>query len=394
MRFLVAALAIGLAFLLDGLDGVITGCAVAIAETGTIILDAGPDQGRRALSLLPDRHLCVVRVDQIVGSVPEALARLDPRRPLTWIGQRSYSIYLWHWPVLELTRPGIDVPLHGPVLFALQLAATIALADLSYRYVEQPFRRSTSWQHPDWLRIGRVGIAVGVTSVVLIVGWSGIAPSGHPGQLRVASAQITPHSVSIRPEGASHPISVTRAVSDQSNGIVPVKAGGKESRDAAKPVAVLALGDSVMVDARSGLARLLGPKLTLNASVGRQPAEIISLLHGYAAHQKLPNNVVLQMGNNGPVYSDDLEKLHAALRGVPHVYLVNVEVPRSWQGEVNSVLSQAADNWGQAQLVDWHAVASSHGGITTDGIHLTEKGIELYSRLVAASVRTAASKAS
>ena len=313
---------------------------------------------------------------------------------MRWLGVRSYSFYLWHWPVLELTRPGIDVPLHGPVLFALQLAATIALADLSYRYVEQPFRRSTSWQHPDWLRIGRVGIAVGVTSVVLIVGWSGIVPSGRPGQLRVASAQITPHSVSIRPEGASHPISVTRAVSDQSNGIVPVKAGGKESRNAAKPVAVLALGDSVMVDARSGLARLLGPKLTLNASVGRQPAEIISLLHGYAAHQKLPNNVVLQMGNNGPVYSDDLEKLHAALRGVPHVYLVNIEVPRSWQGEVNSVLSQAADNWGQAQLVDWHAVASSHGGITTDGIHLTEKGIELYSRLVAASVRTAASKAS
>ncbi|MGA6949228.1 MAG: hypothetical protein WBZ00_15885, partial [Solirubrobacterales bacterium] len=104
---------------------------------------------------------------------------------------------------------------------------------------------------------------------------------------------------------------------------------------------------------------------------------------------KLPNNVVLQIGNNGPVYSDDLEKLHAALRGVPHVYLVNVEVPRSWQGEVNSALSEAAENWGQAQLVDWHAVASSHGGITTDGIHLSEKGIELYSRLVASSVRTA-----
>ena len=308
---------------------------------------------------------------------------------------RSYSFYLWHWPVLD-ADPARNRRAASTArsLFALQLAPPSALADLSYRYVEQPFRRSTSWQHPDWLRIGRVGIAVGVTSVVLIVGWSGIVPSGRPGQLRVASAQITPHSVSIRPEGASHPISVTRAVSDQSNGIVPVKAGGKESRDAAKPVAVLALGDSVMVDARSGLARLLGPKLTLNASVGRQPAEIISLLHGYAAHQKLPNNVVLQMGNNGPVYSDDLEKLHAALRGVPHVYLVNVEVPRSWQGEVNSVLSQAADNWGQAQLVDWHAVASSHGGITTDGIHLTEKGIELYSRLVAASVRTAASKAS
>jgi L-lactate dehydrogenase complex protein LldG len=74
---------------LDGLDGVITACAVAIAETGTIILDAGPGQGRRALSLLPDYHLCVVRADQIVGGVPEALPRLDPRHPLTWISGPS-----------------------------------------------------------------------------------------------------------------------------------------------------------------------------------------------------------------------------------------------------------------------------------------------------------------
>lgn len=74
---------------LDRLDGVITGCAVAIAETGTIVLDAGPDQGRRALSLLPDYHLCVVRADQVVGGVPEALPRLDPRRPLTWISGPS-----------------------------------------------------------------------------------------------------------------------------------------------------------------------------------------------------------------------------------------------------------------------------------------------------------------
>jgi hypothetical protein len=156
----------------------------------------------------------------------------------------------------------------------------------------------------------------------------------------------------------------------------------------AAPLPVLALGDSVMVDARSGLARLLGGGLTLNAAVGRQSDDIISLLHDYSSAGKLPDYVVLQLGNNGPVYSDDLTKLHEALGGVPHVFLVNVEVPRSWQGEVNSTLSGAAQDWGQAELVDWHTVATSHGGITTDGIHLTEKGIDLYSRLIASSVRT------
>jgi L-lactate dehydrogenase complex protein LldG len=74
---------------LDGVDAVVTGCAAAIAETGTIVLDAGPGQGRRALSLLPDHHLCVVIESQIFGTVPEALERLDPRRPQTWISGPS-----------------------------------------------------------------------------------------------------------------------------------------------------------------------------------------------------------------------------------------------------------------------------------------------------------------
>jgi L-lactate dehydrogenase complex protein LldG len=74
---------------LDAADAVITDAAVAVGETGTLVLDAGPSQGRRVLSLLPDRHLCVVPADRIVGTIPEALARLDPHRPLTWISGPS-----------------------------------------------------------------------------------------------------------------------------------------------------------------------------------------------------------------------------------------------------------------------------------------------------------------
>jgi L-lactate dehydrogenase complex protein LldG len=74
---------------LDAVDGTVTGCAVAIAETGTIVLDGSPDQGRRLLTLVPDYHLCLVRAADVVTTVPEAVARLDPTRPLTFISGPS-----------------------------------------------------------------------------------------------------------------------------------------------------------------------------------------------------------------------------------------------------------------------------------------------------------------
>ncbi|MEV6118778.1 LUD domain-containing protein [Streptomyces sp. NPDC052109] len=74
---------------LDGTDAVVTMCAAAVADSGTIVLDAGPGQGRRAPTLVPDVHVCVVREDQVCSSLPEVITRIDPRRPITWISGPS-----------------------------------------------------------------------------------------------------------------------------------------------------------------------------------------------------------------------------------------------------------------------------------------------------------------
>jgi hypothetical protein len=129
----------------------------------------------------------------------------------------------------------------------------------------------------------------------------------------------------------------------------------------------------------------------VDARVGRQISEVVQRLNAYRAAKALPRRVVVQVGDNGPLWYADLVRLRAALRGVPQVVFVTVRVPRHWQSEANRALRQFVRGWRAASLADWHAV-SGEPGLLVDGAHPGAAGQVRYASVVTRALNGAPSR--
>jgi peptidoglycan/LPS O-acetylase OafA/YrhL len=329
----------------------------------------------------------------VVAVVAHPAARLGPilgQPPLLWLGLRSYSFYLWHWPILVLTRPGIDVSLPRGVLIPLQLLATLVLADLSYRYVELPFRGKARMPGlPDgWLRLARPALIGAALAIVLFVGWSGLF-AGTDRELERAEAAPTVARVTAKParqttqRRPAPPARQRQATPDPtSHGSLP-----PPRPPGSPPPRIIALGDSVMVGAAERLSARLGPGLVLNAKEGRQASEFVEIVEKLRREGHMPDAMIIQMGNNGPLYGAEMEAIQKATADVGELFLITDHAPVSWVGESNGALEEAAADWPHTSLIDWAAVAAAHEDDLWDGIHLKPSAAGIYARLVSRAVR-------
>ncbi|HTT93932.1 MAG TPA: acyltransferase family protein [Solirubrobacterales bacterium] len=323
----------------------------------------------------------------LIAALAHPAARLGGmlgRPALLWLGLRSYSFYLWHWPVLAMTRPSVDIDLPRGILIPLQLLACLALADLSYRFVELPFNGKAKLPKmpDDWLRVARPALLAIVLGVILVVGWSGIVSAGSSNPESAAASTATVARVHAKlPPAERDP---TRPAGETGKG--GGEAAGRRQthlRPGKRWPRIIMLGDSVMIGAEEKLAARLGPGFSMDAKVGRQADEFLAIIEKIKRGGHHPAAMVIQWGNNGPLYSEDMTALRKATTNVGQLFLISDHAPVSWQDESNEAIAEAAKLWHDTTEIPW-AKAAEEGGesLFWDGIHLTPKGAGVYARLV------------
>jgi peptidoglycan/LPS O-acetylase OafA/YrhL len=370
------------------------------------------------------------------------VGRLLDLPPLRWVGTRSYSIYLWHWPIFALTRPGLDVPFEAPATLAIRLVVTALAAEISYRFVEMPIRAGAVGRIWRWVRspapvaqtpIRRwpaAPVAVGLAAMlsVVLVSVAVATPPVPPPGLATSSIDALVVDPDARPNdqpptpGATTG-SQSRAVEAAATGgaakrpgdVSPPAAGGPHGTDAvgspetaaatsASPApprtrptpsptpsrSILAFGESVMIQGAEEMAHDLGP-VRVDAAVGRHIGEGIELLEERAAAGELADTVIVQLGNNGPFRAGQFDAAMDALSDVPLVVWVNVRVPRDWEAHNNRVIESGVAKYPNARLVDWYdATADRPDLFWKDGYHPRPEGAKIYADLIADTVKDAA----
>jgi peptidoglycan/LPS O-acetylase OafA/YrhL len=314
------------------------------------------------------------------------LGRVLGAGPLVWLGTRSYAVYLWHWPVIVATLPGIDVALHGRPLLAARIGATLLLAEASTRLVEAALRprgrRNT-------VPVRRVFVPT-VAAIVFAVGLSTAAPASPaaPAFFVSPTTTVEPATTST----AAPTTTTTTAAVAPTTTVVPTTTTTTTTPPPPAPAGpAVAVGESVLLGAGGAVQRALGPGTVVDAEIGRQPDDVLDALEGLRRAGRLDgvDTVVVQMGSNGLVGGREIDRLASLVAGVRRVVVITVRVDRPWQDPSNAAFRDAAGRHPWLRLADWNALASAHPELLgPDGVHPTPDGVRQYADLVGWAART------
>jgi peptidoglycan/LPS O-acetylase OafA/YrhL len=278
--------------------------------------------------------------------------------PFRWIGQRSYGIYIWHWVIFQVTRPSVDLSGETWALYLARVLLVLALADISLRWVEIPFRQGQvqTWFRGMKYRSSKERIRQQVTVLVSIIA-----------VLAVTS------SISVSAINRSNQISqvVNEELTDQEDSPI----------DLGSTTGLWVTGDSVILGIRSKLENKEQISL-VNARVGRQAPELLAVMR--VDQSSVPSSpVIFNLGNNNALSEQTVVEIFEVVKNQPQIIVVNTAVPRPWRDANNAIISKIASRYANVKLVDWDRISKDRPELfAPDGVHLSPMGSDVYVDLV------------
>ena len=278
--------------------------------------------------------------------------------PFRWVGQRSYGIYIWHWVIFQVTRPSVDLSGQTWALYLARVLLVLALADISLRWVEIPFRQGLvqDWFRGMKYRSAKVQLRqkISVISSIIIV-------------LAITS------SISVQAINKSDEVA---------NQILQQSTQEQQAQDdLGSTTGLWVTGDSVILGIRSKLEAKEHISL-INARVGRQAPELLAVMR--VDQSSVPSSpVVFNLGNNNALTEATVVEIFEIVKNQPQVIVVNTAVPRAWKDSNNEIISRVASRYSNVKVVDWDRISKGRPELfAPDGVHLSPSGSDVYVDLV------------
>jgi len=309
------------------------------------------------------------------------LARAIDTAPLRWIGERSYGIYLWHWPVFVLlaaalptwtTDAGLAWALGG-----VATVVTIGAAALSFRFVETPIRRDgfrTTWQRwaGGWRRSRLAAVA---SAVVLVLALGGVAGTTAAVVMQPETSEVEQRVQAGQDAIRETPTPTQTPIPDATPdpGAPPPQLSGDQ---------ITAVGDSVMLAAVPELQAAY-PGIQIDATVSRQMWTAPDILRGLRDAGALRPVVIVALGTNGSVGDETLAAIRDVIGPERELVLVTAQAPRGWIPGVNQKLAAFAWQYRNVELADWYTAIQPHlGELARDQVHFGHVGATIFTATI------------
>ena len=278
--------------------------------------------------------------------------------PFRWVGQRSYGIYIWHWVIFQMTRPSVDLTGQSWALYLARVLLVLALADISLRWVEIPFRKGViqNWFRGMKYRSSKVALRQRASVLLSII------------TVLVITSSISVQAIN-KADKIAEDIKQEQSAPDQTQ------------EDLGSTTGLWVTGDSVILGIRSKLESKEHISL-INARVGRQAPELLAVMR--VDQSSVPSSpVIFNLGNNNALSEKTVIDIFEIIKNQPQIIVVNTAVPRPWRDANNAIISKVAAGYPNIKVVDWDRISKGRPELfAPDGVHLSPAGSDVYVDLV------------